>query len=351
MAAGPAATETELIACARTRYEGRTVLITGASDGIGVQIARLVASAGGQVVMPVRNREKGERVRAGILEEIPDARITLRDLDLASLTSTHALAEALVADGAPIHGLVLNAGVVLFGDRTRHVTGDGFEMHLQTNFLGHFALVADLLPLLIASGTRIVAQVSLAAVQGRIRFDDLQSERRYSALRAYRTSKIALGLFGVELQRRGARDAHDGRGVTVNLCHPGIAPATAIAPPIRAMLPRGVVDAATRHLGNPPEQAALTAVAALTAERPVAAAPSGETTAAEAGVVSADGATADGAPADRASPVAAMPDLYAPSRWFGAAGPPRRRAPFRTMTDPDAAAQLWNAAAALIAPR
>jgi NAD(P)-dependent dehydrogenase (short-subunit alcohol dehydrogenase family) len=305
-ARGAVQNESELIARARSRLEGRNVLITGASDGIGLALARVVAAAGGHVIMPVRDRAKGERARKSIRSEVPDARITLRDLDLASLGSTRALVDALTADGTPIHDVVLNAGVVLLGDRTRHATEDGFELHWQTNLLGHVALVTGILPLLAASRARLAVQLSLAAARGRIDFGDLQGERGCRALRAYRASKFALGMFGVELARRSAAR---GWGVTVNLCHPGVAPATAIAPPIRAMLPRGLVDVVTRHTGNPPDRAALTAIAALTSDRPA-------------------------------------PALYAPAHWFGMSGPPRERPLWRSVTDPAEGERLWRTASA-----
>src|SRR5689334_2564751 len=110
---------------------GRTAAVTGASDGVGVEIARGLAGAGAHVVLPVRGRAKGERAMARIRETHPAARLTLRDLDLARLDSVRALADALRSDRVPVDILVLNAGIVLLGDRERHVTEDGFELHFQ----------------------------------------------------------------------------------------------------------------------------------------------------------------------------------------------------------------------------
>lgn len=226
---------------------GRTALVTGATGGIGLEIARSLAAAGATVILPARDRAKGERVAA----DIPGARVA--DLDLASLASVDAFARSL---DEPIHVCVLNAGVVLLGDRTRHVTEDGWELHWQTNFLAQARLIHGILPLLRAGRARIAVQCSIAAAVGRLRGSDLHPERGYGPFRAYARSKLALGLFGLELARRES-------DLTVALCHPGVAPATAIAAPIRALLPDRVVEAAVRRFGNPPAQAAESALAAL----------------------------------------------------------------------------------------
>jgi len=203
---------------------GRRALVTGASDGMGLVIARRLAAAGARVVMPVRNRRKGEAAAATIRRQVPEADLTLRDLDLSSLASVAALTDALRAEGGPIHVLVNNAGVMTPPER--QVTVDGFELQLGTNHLGHVALVAGLLPLLRAGRARVTSQVSIAARRGAISWDDPQHERSYAGGRAYAQSKIALGLFGLELDRRSR--AH-GWGLTSNLAHPGVAPTSLLA--------------------------------------------------------------------------------------------------------------------------
>ncbi len=203
---------------------GRRAVITGASDGIGLGIATRFAAAGADVVMPVRNRSKGEAAAATIREQHPDATITLLDLDLSSLASVAALGEMLQREGTPIHHLVNNAGVMTPPDR--QVTQDGFELQLGTNHLGHFALTAHLLPLLRAGHGRVTSQTSIAARSGTIDWDDLGSEESYHAGRAYKQSKIAVGLFGLELSRR-SQDA--GWGITSNISHPGVAPTSLLA--------------------------------------------------------------------------------------------------------------------------
>ncbi|WP_204911555.1 SDR family oxidoreductase [Microlunatus spumicola] len=203
---------------------GRRAVVTGASDGMGLRIAARLAAAGAEVVMPVRNRGKGEAAITTIRQVAPLADVSLRDLDLASLASVAALGETLVREGRPIHLLINNAGVMTPPDR--QVTADGFELQLGSNHLGHFALVAHLLPLLRAGSARVTSQLSVAARSGRIHWDDLNSERSYDGMRAYSQSKVAFGLFGLELDRRSR--AH-GWGITSNLAHPGVAPTNLLA--------------------------------------------------------------------------------------------------------------------------
>ena len=143
---------------------GRRAVLTGGSDGIGLQIAIRLAAAGAQLVLPVRNPAKGEAAVATIRETTPDADVTLERLDLSSLDSIGALAETLRADGRPIHLLINNAGVMTPPDR--QTTADGFELQFGTNHLGHVALVAGLLPLLKQGRARVTSQVSVAARSG-----------------------------------------------------------------------------------------------------------------------------------------------------------------------------------------
>jgi NAD(P)-dependent dehydrogenase (short-subunit alcohol dehydrogenase family) len=198
---------------------GRRAVLTGGSDGIGLGIATRLAAAGAQVVLPVRSRAKGEAALAAIRREAPSADVSLRDLDLSSLASVAALGDALRAEGAPIHLLINNAGVMTPPER--QVTADGFELQLGTNHLGHVALVGHLLPLLRAGHARVTSQISVAANRGRMHWEDLGWERSYDGMRAYGQSKVALGLFGLELDRRSRAG---GWGITSTLSHPGVAP-------------------------------------------------------------------------------------------------------------------------------
>ncbi|WP_445255588.1 SDR family oxidoreductase [Nocardioides aurantiacus] len=198
---------------------GRRAVVTGASDGMGTGIATRLAAAGAEVILPVRNRTKGETALARIRDAVPGAEVSLRDLDLADLGSVAALGTTLRGEGHPVHLLVNNAGVMT--PPGRQLTADGFELQLGSNHLGHAALVAHLLPLLVAGAARVTSQVSVAAARGGLHWDDVNWERSYDGMAAYRQSKIALGLFGLELDRR-SREL--GWGITSNLAHPGVAP-------------------------------------------------------------------------------------------------------------------------------
>lgn len=203
---------------------GRRVVLTGGSDGMGVVMAERLVDAGAELVLPVRTRSKGEGVAARVREKNPAARIEVHDLDLSSLASVSAFGEALRADGAPVHVLINNAGVMT--PPSRQVTAEGHELQFGTNHLGHVALVGHLWPLLRAGNARVVSQVSIAARSGRLAFDDLDSERSYDAQRAYSRSKIALGLFARALDDRSRRE---GGGVRSVVSHPGVAPTNLLA--------------------------------------------------------------------------------------------------------------------------
>jgi NAD(P)-dependent dehydrogenase (short-subunit alcohol dehydrogenase family) len=196
---------------------GKLVVVTGASDGIGRGLAQRLAQAGAEVVMPVRNPAKGATAVEQIRRTIPGAKVSTRALDLASLDSVAELGRTLNAEGRPIDILINNAAVMT--PATRHTTEDGLELQFGTNHLGHFALVAHLLPLLRAAGARVTTQSSIAARSGTFAWDDLQSEKKYKPMKAYGQSKLAITLFGLELQRRSTAG---GWGITSTLSHPGL---------------------------------------------------------------------------------------------------------------------------------
>ena len=191
---------------------GKLAVVTGANSGVGLETARRLALAGADVILAVRTPAKGvaaARLISGVTR--------VEELDLASLASVSAFAERLLTAGRPIDLLINNAGVMAVP--ARQTTADGFELQFGTNYLGHFALTAGLLPLLVAApAPRVTSLSSGMHWFGRIDLDDLQSERSYSAHRAYAQSKLAMLLFASELQRRS--DA-GGWGIMSNAAHPG----------------------------------------------------------------------------------------------------------------------------------
>jgi NAD(P)-dependent dehydrogenase (short-subunit alcohol dehydrogenase family) len=190
---------------------GRTVVITGANSGIGMVAARELARAGAQVVMAVRNLDKGRAAA----DQIPAGEVEVRELDLADLASVRAFADGYQGE---LDLLINNAGVMA---PPRRETKDGFESQFGTNHLGHFALTGLLLPRLDAAEEPRVVTVSSGAHRiGRIRFGDLQGERRYNNWLWYGQSKLANLMFAFELQRRATEAGSDLRSLAV---HPGYA--------------------------------------------------------------------------------------------------------------------------------
>jgi NAD(P)-dependent dehydrogenase (short-subunit alcohol dehydrogenase family) len=198
---------------------GKLVVITGANSGLGFGLARRLSAAGADVVMAIRNRAKGEAAIEDIRGTVPDAKLTVKSLDLSSLASVAALGEQFNAEGRPIDILINNAGVMTPPERD--TTADGFELQFGSNHLGHFALTGHVLPLLrAATGARVVSLSSVAARQsGKIHFDDPQFEKSYAPMSAYGQSKLAVLMFALELDRR-SRAA--GWGIMSNAAHPGL---------------------------------------------------------------------------------------------------------------------------------
>ncbi|HEV3422786.1 MAG TPA: oxidoreductase [Paraburkholderia sp.] len=205
---------------------GRLAVITGATGGLGFETALALAAAGANVVLTGRNLQKGNAALAAIRAQHPAAVIRYEHLDLASLASVREFAERLAHAHAALDLLVNNAGVMT--PPARKTTADGFELQFGTNYLGHFALTGQLLPLLRnGRRPRVVNLSSLAhKLRAAIHFDDLQWARRYDPWPAYAQSKLAMLMFALELQRRS--DAY-GWGLMSNAAHPGFARTDLIA--------------------------------------------------------------------------------------------------------------------------
>ncbi len=180
---------------------GGVAVITGANTGLGLETALALAGAGAEVVMAVRNLDKGEAARARVVEAHPDATVHVQSLDLASLDSVRTAAAELLARHDRIDLLINNAGVMYTEWQT---TADGFEFQMGVNHLGHFALTMELLERLTATeGSRVVS-VSSVGHKFRSKLDPatMMSGEKYDRIAAYGRSKLANLLFTYELQRR-----------------------------------------------------------------------------------------------------------------------------------------------------
>jgi NAD(P)-dependent dehydrogenase (short-subunit alcohol dehydrogenase family) len=204
---------------------GKTALITGANSGIGYQAAVELARHGAHVLLGCRNASKGQDALARLHREAPGVSAEVVALDMASLASIHACAAAFAARGIKLDLLINNAGVMALP--TRELTADGFERQFGTNHLGHFALTGLLMPqLLAAPAPRVVTVASLAHRNGKIDFDNLQSEKTYKPWDAYGESKLANILFANELNSK-AQAAHS-KLVSIPV-HPGVSVTNIIA--------------------------------------------------------------------------------------------------------------------------
>ena len=192
----------------------RTLLITGANSGIGLETTRVLARQGHTIVMACRDRDRSEPVREQLAAETGNERLTLMDLDLASLADVRRFAAEFDERHERLDVLLNNAGCF---SMTRRETVDGFELTMGTNHLGPFLLTNLLLPLLRDTpGARVVNVSSDAHYHAKLDLDDLQLTRGYAGFPAYASSKLANVLFTLELARRVAGD-----GITVNAAHPG----------------------------------------------------------------------------------------------------------------------------------
>jgi len=179
---------------------GRAAVVTGANGGLGLSTARALAAAGADVVIAARNQERAAEAMDRIRDGVPDARLSLVELDLGSLASVQAAAEQILAAHQQIDLLVNNAGVMGIPESR---TADGFEMQLGVDHLGHFALTARLLPALLkAPAARVVTVTSTAHHMGRaVDPDNPNLDGRYGPWRAYGQAKLANFHFGLGLDR------------------------------------------------------------------------------------------------------------------------------------------------------
>jgi NAD(P)-dependent dehydrogenase (short-subunit alcohol dehydrogenase family) len=197
---------------------GKLALLTGANSGIGYEAALALAGKGAQVILAVRNLEKGQSAATSIKQVYPRATVEVMALDLADLGSVRRFAETFLGRFSHLPMLINNAGVMALPFRK---TADGFEMQFGTNHLGHFALTGLLLPAIINTpAARVVSVSSGAHVVANINFANLNGEQGYNRWAAYAQSKLANLLFAYELQRRFASAGIHAISLA---CHPGYA--------------------------------------------------------------------------------------------------------------------------------
>jgi NAD(P)-dependent dehydrogenase (short-subunit alcohol dehydrogenase family) len=244
---------------------GKTAVITG-TGGLGLECAIELARAGAHVILAGRNAGRGAAATHHIRQAIPNSKVSFEALDLASLDSIEAFAArmrlgvALSPAGGRLDLLINNAGVMT--PPKRRQTVNDFELQFGTNYLGHFALTAQLLPLLRKSSQpRVVTVSSIAARQGSINFDDLQSKKSYKPMVAYSQSKLACLIFALELQRRSVAGHW---GITSIAAHPGISRTDLLTNGAGAWSPAGLTRRLLWFLFQPTAQGALPSLYAAT---------------------------------------------------------------------------------------
>lgn len=280
---------------------GTTAIVTGANTGVGFETAAAFAAKGATTVLACRTAAKADAARREIERRSPRARVEVVRLDLASQAHIADAAAETIERFPVIDRLVNNGGVM--GVPLSH-TEDGHELVFGTNHLGHFAWTGRLLPgLLAAPAARVVTVSSLSHRWGRIRWDDLTGERRYSKAQAYSQSKLANLLFVLELQRRSTAA---GAGVSSLGSHPGFAQTDIVQHQMQGRVREIVESNLGDRLAQTPAAAALPSLRAAT------------------------------------DPGAYGGQYYGPANWMGAKGPPVAVAPGRRAQREHDQARLWE---------
>jgi NAD(P)-dependent dehydrogenase (short-subunit alcohol dehydrogenase family) len=238
--------------------KGKRIIVTGSSHGIGFEAAMALARKGAEVVLAVRDQVRGEKAAEKINSWNGHSPASVMDLDLADLESVRQFSTEYSARFDRLDVLINNAGVMIPPfSRTK----DGFELQFGTNHLGHFALTAHLLPLLMETPlSRVVTISSIAARKARIDFNNLDGSGGYNSMRFYRQSKLANLLFAAELQNRLERA---GASTISIACHPGIS-ATNVLSRGSGRETGNVMKALMRIVAQPAEKGALPTLYAAT---------------------------------------------------------------------------------------
>jgi NAD(P)-dependent dehydrogenase (short-subunit alcohol dehydrogenase family) len=220
-----------------TRVDGKTVLVTGSTDGVGRVVAEQLAQYGARVLVHGRNLDRGQSVVAKI--QSGGGTADFLPADLSSLAEVRRLADAVRQRTNRLDILINNAGTT---STSRQLSADGYELCFAVNYLAGFLLTLRLLPLILKSTPARIINVASAGQQA-LDFDDIMLSREFSSLRAYRQSKLAQIIFTMDLTHEIAS-----KGVTVNTLHPatcmnttmvrraGIAPVSTVAQGADAIL-------------------------------------------------------------------------------------------------------------------
>ena len=243
---------------------GRRFLVTGSSGGLGLETSRALASRGATVVMAARDAAKNATAADTIRAGMPGADLELLSVDLGSLASVRDATRELLNDGRPLHGLIANAGIMA---TPFALTVDGFESQFGVDHLGHFLLVRELLPLLVAGApSRVVCVSSAGHRMGDIDFDDVNFDRRpYEPFLAYGAAKTANVLHAVAID-----DLYADRGVRAFAVHPGVIQTELgryMTPEVLGTLMSRISERATEMTWKTPAQGAATSVWAATSPK------------------------------------------------------------------------------------
>lgn len=226
----------------------KTIVITGATSGIGEVAADRLALKGGRIVFIARDHARGEETLRHLKAIAPDAEHAVHYADLSRLAEMKRVGAEIAAAEPHIDVLINNAGAAF---TTRQVTEDGLELTFAVNHMAYFVLTALLLPNL-RSGSRIVSTASGAHRGAKLDFDDLQSAKHYSGIAVYGRSKLCNILFTRELARRLA-----GTGITANCLHPGFV-ATRFGSQAGGLI--GLLLGVAKNFALSPEQGAETII-------------------------------------------------------------------------------------------
>ena len=241
---------------------GRVVMITGCSSGLGYETALAIAKKGATIIMACRSLDKASTARNRLLAEVPNANLEILQVDLSDLASVRNAAEEFRKKHDTLDVLINNAGIMV---PPYAVTRDGFESQMAANCFGHFLLTSLLLDLIPDKpDSRITWLSSGAHKSGQIDFDDINAEKKYSAMKAYSQSKLACLMYALELNKR-LKAA--GKQILSNAAHPGISPHTQLSRSMPRLVHLLLAHVVIRFMSHSTEQGAMPSLEAAMSPR------------------------------------------------------------------------------------